>query len=209
MKKINIFVFAIMALMLSACTSAALKVTSTPEKAEVWISSEREQPQKVGETPLYIDRSSISKGAGKQLTVKIQKDGFLPETVVMPISSMGDGIEISAKLSESKAALMCSNQGASFEKLAKGVANVQLLLSRNQYGEARGQLSSLLSDFPEVSVLHDLMGNVHYLSKNLEAAKISYQRSVDLNPNNPDTRRMLDRLSGIIESRLPASQGGN
>jgi predicted Zn-dependent protease len=97
---------------------------------------------------------------------------------------------------------------AAIEKISRGVAQVQSMMQSSRLVEAQGQLSMLISDFPDVSVLHDLMGNVHYINKNLEMAYASYRKSLDLNPTNVDTQRMVSKIQGIIGIRMPAAGGG-
>lgn len=202
------FLFLPIIFLLSACASNSLKITSKPEKAEVWLAAENEQPVKLGETPLFLDSKSLRTNNSSHFNIKIQKDGYLPESMVLPSSSVNGAVDLSVILTESKLPQVCTDQAGSLEKVARGVAKVQLLLGRGQSEEARLQISSLISEFPNVSVFHDLLGNIHYISKNFESAKLAYQKSLELNPNNIDTQRVLDKLNVILNNRLPASQGG-
>jgi hypothetical protein len=190
------------------CANGALRVNSTPEKAEVYIAYEGEQPSKVGETPLNLDGRLINENRGKYLTVSIKKEGYQPENVIIPNSVMKSSVDMSSRLAENKLPLQCQDQMAAIEKISRGVAQVQSMLQGSRLVEAQGQLSMLITDFPDVSVLHDLMGNVHYINKNLEMAYASYRKSLELNPTNVDTQRMVGKIQGIIGIRMPASSGG-
>ncbi|MCB0351608.1 MAG: hypothetical protein KDD38_10520, partial [Bdellovibrionales bacterium] len=128
--------------------------------------------------------------------------------VIVPNSTMKSTVDMSSRLQEFKMPLQCTEQTASIEKISRGVAQAQSLMQSSRLVEAQGQLSMLITDFPNISVLHDLMGNVHYMNKNLEMAYASYRRSLDLNPSNVDTQRMVSKIQGIIGIRVPASSGG-
>jgi hypothetical protein len=190
------------------CATGTMRVNSTPDKAEVFVAYEGEQPNKVGETPLSLDSRTINANRGKYVTVSIKKDGFLSESVIIPNSVMKSSVDMSSRLSENKLPLQCQDQMAAIEKISRGVAQVQSMMQSSRLVEAQGQLSMLISDFPDVSVLHDLMGNVHYINKNLEMAYASYRKSLDLNPTNVDTQRMVSKIQGIIGIRMPAAGGG-
>lgn len=191
------------------CASGGLRVNSTPEKAEVFLAYEGEQPNKIGETPLKLDSHMIQENRGRYMTISVKKDGFQTETAVVPNGMMKSEIEMSSYLQEYKLPLQCQDQTAAIERISRGVAQAQSLLQTNRLVEAQGQLSMLLADFPNVSVLHDLIGNVHYINKNLEMAYASYKKSLELNPSNVDTQRMVSKIQGIIGIRSPASSGGN
>lgn len=190
------------------CAAGALRVNSSPEKAEVFVTYEGEQPNKIGETPLNLDSRVIDENRGKYLTVSIKKEGYQTESVIVPNTVMSSTFDMSSRLEEYKLPLQCQDQTASIEKISRGVAQAQSMMQTSRLVEAQGQLSMLITDFPNVSVLHDLMGNVHYMNKNLEMAYASYRKSLELNPANVDTQRMVTKIQGIIGIRVPASSGG-
>ncbi len=199
---------AALAFVLSACATGNMRVTSTPDKAEVFMAYEGEQPNKIGETPLSVDAGLMGIQRGRFFQLTIKKDGFQPESILVPTSTMPASLDVTSKLSESKLPQQCIDQTASVEKIARGIATVQALMNRNSYDEARVKLVTLLNEYPSVSVLHDLMGNVNYVSRNLEAALASYQRSLSIDPSNLDTQRMVNKIKSIIGIRMPTSQEG-
>ncbi len=193
---------------LQGCADGGLRVNSTPDKADVFIAYEGELPNKVGETPLKLDARMIDEKRGKYITISLMKEGYKTENVIVPNSSMKSTIDVSSRLQEYKLPLQCQEPTASIEKITRGVAQVQSMLQSSRLVEAQGQLSMLLTDYPNVSVLHDLMGNVHYMNKNLEMAYASYRKSIELNPSNVDTQRMVTKIQSIIGIRVPAASGG-
>lgn len=81
--------------------------------------------------------------------------------------------------------------------LGKGIASVQARILRQDFDVAHSKLASMLADFPNVSVLYDLQGNIFYLQKRFTEALRSYEKSLELEPNNVETSAMVKRLKEI------------
>lgn len=82
-------------------------------------------------------------------------------------------------------------------RLSKGIALAQSNMMRNQWNVATVNLASLIAEYPFVSVLHDLQGNVYYLQKNFRGALASYERSLQIDPQNVETAIMVRKLRQI------------
>lgn len=209
----NTHLIAIVCLMVLAasgfvgCASGSLRVVSTPPQADVYVAYDDGPANKIGQTPLSLDDRAIDFKRGKYINLTIKKDGYLSDSMIVPSSMLPSALDISSRLEETKLPNICSNQSASVERIARGIASAQSLMNRNNVEEARGKLSGLINEFPDVSVLHDLMGNVHYVSKNLDGALSSYQRSLNIDPTNSDTQRMVTKLRQIL-NREAAKPGG-
>jgi TolA-binding protein len=93
------------------------------------------------------------------------------------------------------------------EKVAKAVAAAQSLIQSRNYDLAERQLVNLQTDFPNVSVVYDLLGNVSYLRRDFPEALRFYRKSLSISPGNPETSRMVDKLSRISGQRIPAEEG--
>jgi len=202
----NIFIFSLLsAIWLAGCASGTLRVNSTPDKADVYLAYEGEQPNRIGVTPMNLDSRMISEGHGNYFTVMIKKEGYQTEALMVPTGLMKSTLDISTRMEEFKLPLQCQDQTTAVEKIARGIANVQTLVQRSNLAEAQGKLAMLLDEYPNVSVLHDLMGNVHYISKNLEAALGAYQKSLNIDANNVDTQRMVTKIRSILGVRVPTA----
>ncbi len=206
--KLKLFTLSVAALSIAGCASSDLKVTSTPDKADVYLSYDGEQPEKVGQTPLRLDERLARTGRGRYAKVEIRKEGFKPESVMVPLASLKSAVEITTKLEESKLPEQCTNQTAAVEKISRGIAESQSMVKQGNLLGAQGRLSALINEFPNVTVLHDLLGNVHYIGKNLDSALKSYERSLNIDPTNADTQRMAGKIREILGRRNPASGEG-
>jgi predicted Zn-dependent protease len=100
------------------------------------------------------------------------------------------------------------NGQAALQKVARGIASAQMQISQRNYDRAETTLNSLLAEFPQISIFHDLLGNVYYLKKDLKRALTSYEEALRLDPENTETERLVRRLRTMMPSdRLPSSGG--
>lgn len=197
------------AMFLVGCASGDLKVQSTPEQADVFLSYDGEQPEKIGQTPLRLDQRLSTSNRARYAKIEIRKDGYKTESVLIPLNSVKSTVEISTRLDEARLPEQCQNQTAAVEKISKGIADSQSMVKSGNLQGALARLTALINEYPNITVLHDLLGNVHYISKNLDAALTSYQRSLNLDPTNADTQRMVNKIREITGQRFPASKVGN
>lgn len=206
MKDIRHILFIFVASAVIGCASADLKVTSTPDQADVFMTYEGEQPVKIGQTPLRLEERINGSSRGKYVTLSIKKDGYKTESILIPLNPIKSNIDVSIRLDESKLPESCQNQTAAVEKISKGIADTQSMVKSGNLSGAQTRLSALINEYPNITVLHDLLGNVYYIGKNLEGALASYERSLRLDPSNADTQRMVNKIREILGQRLPSSK---
>lgn len=207
MKISHLTLFSISILFLfSGCSSSQLRVESTPEGADVSVVLAGQTPRKIGQTPLNL----VEKTIGIENTdyqIILSKDGFYPENVLVPSTVFPKNSNIRAQLKEVNTANKALNE-KTLQTLASAVAGAQNFLKNKQYELAEQSLSSVMNQFPGVPTLHELMGNIHYLKRDLNKALLSYRKAYELNPSNLDTQRMISRIESMTTNRLPASGGG-
>ncbi|MBU5310424.1 serine hydrolase [Tissierella carlieri] len=69
------------------------------------------------------------------------------------------------------------------------------LLERKRINEAIEVLKLSIQIFPESANLYDSLGEMYLLQDNKELALEKYKKSVDLNPNNIEGKKIIDELS--------------
>lgn len=179
---------------LLGCATSTLKVTSLPEGAEVSIIAPDRAPVKIGKTPIEIEARVYPELFQESVQVQVAKDGHSPLTVLVPRLPVGGVGRINLNLQQAELPKVCQSQSDSINLLAKGIADSASLVQRKRVDEAIRLLEDLSSKFGTVPVVHDLLGNVYYLQRNMDRALESYRRSNKLNPNNIDTIRMIERI---------------
>ncbi|MFZ9596649.1 MAG: hypothetical protein ACO3A2_11310 [Bdellovibrionia bacterium] len=195
------------AALMSSCASSSVRVTSSPETAEVSYVRMNGTSTKIGVTPLTLTSESFPDAFGNHLQLTVSKDGYAMQSFLIPKVSFQSQSQVHALLKESKLPDSCSNQDKSMNELAQGIAESQRLLMKKNYSESAHMLGNLISRFPNVATLHFLIGNSHYLAKDSHSALESYKRARELQPNNPEATRMIERLEQIRPTRSFTGEG--
>ncbi len=190
-----------------ACSTSSLRVTSSPEGADVYMVPEGQQPIRLGKTPLFLSSQQINNQTGNSVQIRVQKEGYQTEAFLTPKVVFSSSVDLSVKLSENKLPLACTQQADASNRLARDVAKSQQFIFEQKYVEAQRLLLNILDDNPGSSVILDLLGNVNYLNKNTSQALNYYERALDIDPNGTETKRMVQKLRSITGARTPA--GGN
>lgn len=189
---------------LTGCAGAGVRLYSQPEKAEVYQVRKGQAPVKVGETPMNLDVRDLAVAEGEGLTLRLTKEGHLPETLILPKSVAGSSINVHAILQAVETNRACEDQSVALRVVSDGVAKAQTLMTQRRYDEAEQGLHHLSLQYPAVSVLFDLLGNVYYLKKDLRKSFESYKQSQRIWPNNIETNRMIQKLEPIVGTRSPS-----
>lgn len=180
--------------MASGCATSGLRVQSSPDGADVSISIGDQAPRKVGKTPLTLEATTVPELYRESLQMQVTKEGHQTVSVLIPRMQMGASGSINMSLNESALPRVCTSQLESANQLAKGIADSASLVQRRRLDEATRLLEDLAIKFSTVTVIHDLLGNVYYLQRNMARALDSYRRSYRLEPNNIETLRMIERI---------------
>lgn len=191
-------------ILLTACTTSMLTVQTSPEGADVYVVYPGQQPSRLGKTPLSMDSYPLSSQPGDSIKLIVEKEGFRAEHYLVPKTVFAASIRLDIEMRESKLPAACTDQDAAVEEVARSVAQAQSHIQAKMYDNALRILKNLNDKFPNSSVVYDLMGNTHYLMKDLEKALISYEKSLRLSPNNSETQRMVVKLKQIYSIRSPA-----
>ena len=187
-----------LALIMTSCSSAGrVKVNSVPEGATV-TSYGAGGTKIIGKTPLELDASSLS-SEGRFSSLVLNKEGHKDQHILLGRDRGRENYDIMINLQAEAEDPKVLDARARQEKLAKLVVQAHSLTSAKRYQEAERVLNGVLQDYPQVSVGHDLMGNVAYLQKDLKTALRHYEKSLQLSPENAETRQMVDRLKGMIQ----------
>lgn len=182
-------------LILAACASSqnTLRVESDPVGADVFVNSAGQPSRKVGVTPISLTANELGESSSS-VEVLLVKTGYERERLVLPPSAYGRTGNLIIKLGAQESSNLCRDTDLAVTKVSRGVAQIQGLVRNKNYSEAERILKSLSDEFPSVSVLYDLLGNVYYLMRDRSKALASYKKSLSLAPNNIETQNIIRRL---------------
>lgn len=197
MKLYKFYTFTLSLLLLNACASSQLLVESEPAGADVSIVGLGNTRQKIGKTPMTLTQLNVPNLFSDELQISVTKEGFHGESFLIPPGSGSVQGRVQAALTEDAVSKTCQDSVGSLNEATDAVAQVQRMIYAKNYVEAERALTTYTVKFAAVPVFHSLLGNVRYLQKNLDKALESYQRSIALQPQNPETLRMIDKIKGI------------
>lgn len=198
-----------------ACATGTLQLSSIPDAGTVSLLSSRGEIKNLGTTPLTIEMPQLFSSGSAFAFIRVDKEGYFSQSFIIPRNSLPTVHQISTNLEakpeikppesekpaptpESPVAIdleKCTSLSKDgMTKLGKGIAIVQSLILKRDWEVAKVRLAGLLSEFNYISVLYDLQGNIYYLQKNYAEALGSYEKSMELDPENIDTTIMVRRL---------------
>ena len=198
----------IFAASLIGCASGQVRITSSPTGADVSYSEDGGNKTSLGQTPLNIDAKLLSNSSAEHIQIEVSKDGYSPEVILVPTPLMPSEFSLSTQLKEVSLPKKCQDVTGQFAKLAEGIAESQSFIASKNYAMAETTLLRMSSDFPKVSVIYGLLGNVYYLRKDLKRALEFYEKALSLNPESNRTEQMVQKLRTLGVERIPAQQGG-
>lgn len=176
-------------LILGACsTRSSIKLKSFPEGANVSAIESDGGTRLLGKTPLESTESMES--------LIIEKEGY-ESTRIFVGRLDSQHYEYSVKLTPKAEDPKFTDIKSRYERLAKSIAKANNLINNKRFAEAESLLGNITTDYPNVSVSYDLLGNISYLQKDFRRAISHYQRSIEINPENSETKQVLDRLRSM------------
>ncbi|MBP9674487.1 MAG: tetratricopeptide repeat protein [Bacteriovoracaceae bacterium] len=210
-------------ILMSCSSGSLLKVESSPEGADVYVVRAGQAPAKIGQTPLSLNDKLIPEIFDTEVTLLIEKAEHETQTVLLPKTTLKTKGRLFAVLNEKKKPEVpveiegnkdqtpqiniITSQDSN--EIASSIARAQHLLAGRNYTEAEILLIQMTNKFPQIYVAHDLLGNVYYLKKDLLKAAKSYRRSLDIWPNNFETKKVYDKITKMLGSRAEESRGEN
>jgi tetratricopeptide (TPR) repeat protein len=181
---------------LAACSSKPLQVDTDPVGADIFVSAPGQAPRKLGQTPFEIKDSDVG-GSSAPLQIVVSKEGYHSSSVLLPGALLGRTGRVSIKMEVVTLPAQCLSQTDSLNKLGRAVAEVQSMIKSKQLETAEKVLTSLIVQYPGLSLVYDLLGNIYYLRRDFDKALVAYRKSISLAPDNSDTQRVIRQIEGF------------
>lgn len=186
------------ALLVCLCTASllscahSLTLKTKPAGAKVYqIDANGNRGALLGQTPL--DLSSIQKH--DFLGLEIEKSGYIKQSLVVPLPSTSK-IEINLSLAKFSDQFMREMMLDPYAPtLNRAVEDLIGLQTDMVYGvkdsEIETSIAKLKTTYDKLSIFHTMLGAYYYTKKNFTKAAASYQKALELDPNNGEAVRML------------------
>jgi tetratricopeptide (TPR) repeat protein len=170
-----------------------LRLNSVPEKATVEVITGAPAPAKVGETPLSVNDSELSKhNARGPYVFRISKDGYEPQDLI--VNSLS-GVNIDYLLN-----LKPRTTTTQVNELVEDLFKAQTLAQKSNFVESLSILEKLAVRFPDVAAIPELQASIHMLRKEYSIAEKLFAKALSLNPENLE-------LKALREAALKAAGG--
>ena len=188
-------------LLLISCSSTTtmVKIQSSPEGALVSSRGTDGASRSLGKTPLQVESSELSSSGGRVTSLIVSKEGYQDQHILLGRDRAKENYDINIKLQGQTEDPKVMDAKSRQEKLAKNMVQAHNMISNKRYEEARSLLISVIQEYPHISVGYDLMGTLSYLQKDLKSSLNYYERSLQINPENVETKQMIDRLKGMLQ----------
>ncbi len=151
----------------------------------------------LGSTPAEVNGSDVFSNKSRMSMLEISKEGYESQHIFIAQDNTQESYNINIKLKMKNEDLKGLDMKSRQERLAKNLTRSSNLINKKRYVEAEQILVETVRDFPHVSVGYDLLGNVSYLQRDFRAALNYYKKSFQLNPENSETKLMIDKLEGM------------
>ncbi len=177
-----------------------MTIQSRPEGATVAKLNTSGQPTVLGKTPLELANKDMDGGLTR---LQVSQPGYFQEYVLVPpTSTLPAKSKLFVELSPVDGSKGEGNdRGLELSSFSKSISQIQLMISKRELPTALTRIEVLLTQYPNVSILYDLQGNAHFLAGKIKDALISYEKSLSLYNENPETKRMVDRLKTMAAGR--------
>lgn len=203
----NLFLFFAISFALYSCGSpSTVKFSSTPSEADVSVVNSSGIATVLGKTPLTSNEPDVYQGNSRYTQVKIKKDGYLEQDVVLMKSTFGSDTSVSVQLKKDETVQNIGEQSITQEKVASAIARTSGLIQSKQYAEAETVMLNFVDQYPNVSVGYDYLGNINYLQKKYVKALKYYNRAIALNPQNTERRVIIERIQTLVKSQAGEAQ---
>jgi tetratricopeptide (TPR) repeat protein len=183
----------------SACSSnPQIKIQSAPEGALVTSRTADGSIKSIGKTPLQVASREIG-GAERLSGLIVTKEGYEDHHILLGRDRGQESYDINIRLSTKTEDPKVLDAKSRQEKLARMMVQAYNFITSKRYEEAKSLLTNAVQEYPHISVGYDLLGTLSYLQKDLRSALNYYERSFVINPENNETKQMIDRLKGMLQ----------
>lgn len=173
---------------LISCGTVAIR--SSPSDAEISLMQPgRSDPKPLGKTPYEGKLGDLGSAANSgPIVLQIKKPGYITQNLYVPNAS-GSRIEFDTNLKP-------VNPGsfADMNKIVKLVLQAEREIMMKQVDEALKTASNIKSINDNIAMAWEIEGAAYFVKGDLAKAKVSWLRSLEIDPENPETAKMLSTI---------------
>lgn len=185
----------------AACATSRpdLSIQTEPTGADIYYMTEDGREEKIGTSPLTVNEQIMSRFQTDNWRIGINKKGFVREQIFLETKMFQELGKVNVRLlpeANWSEAYQDTNAYKYLNDVSSVTAEIQAATVKGDFPKAENLAQSLVTRYPKLSVGWNLLGNVYYLQKRVDKAIESYQKSLDVNPNDEVTKAILEKLRG-------------
>ncbi len=173
---------------LTSCGTVAIR--SSPADAEISLMQPgRADPKPLGKTPFEGKLGDLGSAANSgPIILQIKKPGYITQSLYVPNAS-GSRIEFDTNLKP-------VNPGsfADMNKIVKLVLQAEREIMMKQVDEALKTASNIKAINDNIAMAWEIEGAAYFVKGDLAKAKVAWLRSLEIDPENPETTKMLSTI---------------
>jgi len=173
------------------CSGAGVvNLKTIPSSANIKVLNNGGEITDLGVSPLNASTEKLFSNSN-YVQLLIEKEDFKPERIVITRPYLDTNFDLSVEL---KQAINNSKSNENLEKVSIKIAEVYRKIQSKELSNAYSDLKELQVEFPRLSVVNDLLGNISYLNGNYEQAKEFYLKADSIQPNNFERAAILKKI---------------
>ncbi len=181
-----------------SCAQNEIAIQSLPSEAQVSIINIDGKIKNIGKTPLTLKPNEAFRSGSQYSQIQISKDNYNTETVVLTKSIMPMYYELSVNLERQMQDAKSVEANSRNEKVAQQIAQANNFINNKRLFEAEQLMTKFILDYPHISVGHNYLGNINFMKRDFKKALTHYERALQINPENIETREMISKLKTMI-----------
>jgi tetratricopeptide (TPR) repeat protein len=153
------------------------------------VSTREAESKVIGRTPLTVATSDVPKGVDDgPVLLEVSKEGFQAKTLLLPNLP---GSSLSFEL------VLEPREGLDYRAINRILAiafQAERDLLQKRFEETLKGAESLKAINPNLAIAYQLEGSVSFLKGDLEKSRHAWRRALELNPEDPEARNMLNAI---------------
>lgn len=184
------FAFVAFVVFFTNSCGGTLNVRTNPSEAEIVLA----QPGKVdskplGKTPYTSKIGDLGSAAnGGPIVLKVTKKGFMPQSLYIP-NATGSKLDFDLNLRP-----VSPGSYEDMNKIIKLVLQAERQIMLKQPDEALKTADAIKAINDNIAMAYEIEGAAQFVKGDLQKAKIAWNRSLAIDPENPDTASMLKTI---------------
>lgn len=177
-------------------TSVINIVTDKPAKVSVW-DYKSEKNEELGATPFEAKFIDLQKKTEQDewIYLVITAPGYVTENIIVPANQRAN-LDIKLKLNAIEWWNDTSKTLPShvINQIGKQIQRTYINIRQGKLDEALATVERIIAEYPQAPFLLDLKGSILVLQGKNNEAISSYERSLQISSDNPDTVKILNDL---------------